>query len=90
MYGKLIAKHVLPADNILDTMVRGPNSHVFFEIVDRHLHAALDQEAGYIGGLVAQFAVGPQHYSCMRRDFIDALNEGLPHAMKSAEGYTGK
>jgi uncharacterized membrane protein YheB (UPF0754 family) len=90
VYGSMVAKNILNAENILDTMIKGPNSDIFFEIVDRHMRESLDAEAGYFGTILAQITIGDAHYNEMRESFIDALNEGLPGAMKDAEGYTEK
>jgi uncharacterized membrane protein YheB (UPF0754 family) len=90
IYGNMVATNILNAENILETMIKGPNSDKFFEIVDRHMRASLDEEAGYFGTILAQATIGSDHYNEMRESFIDALNEGLPEAMKDAEAYTEK
>ena len=71
-------------------MIKGPNSDVFFEIVDRHMHAALDENAGMVGNAMASWAVGLEQYMQMRENFIETVNAGLPAAMELAEDYTDK
>ena len=49
VYGQMVAAHILGFKNIVHTMLKGPNSDIFFEIVDRHMHESLDENAGVIG-----------------------------------------
>ena len=52
VYGTMVAEHVLNSRNMLQCMLKGPDSDIFFEIVDRHMHESLDMNAGLIGSVL--------------------------------------
>ena len=54
MYSKMVSAQILTSNNLLTTMVKGPNSDIFFDIVDKHMHESLDNNAGVIGNTMVR------------------------------------
>jgi len=88
-YGELIAREVVTPRNILDTVLRGPLSDRLFQLVQRHIRKAIDEQAGVVRPIVI-FAVGGEQYHEMKKMVAKKLIERLPDTLMHVERYAGE
>jgi uncharacterized membrane protein YheB (UPF0754 family) len=88
-YGELIAREVVTPRNILDTVLRGPLSDRLFQLVQRHIQKAIDEQAGVVRPIVI-FAVGGEQYHEMKKMVAKKLIERLPDTLMHVERYAGE
>ena len=88
-YGALIASEVVTPRNILDTVLRGPLSDRLFQLVQRHIQKAIDEQAGVVRPIVI-FAVGGEQYHEMKKMVAKKLLERLPDTLMHVERYAGE
>lgn len=88
-YGALIASEVVTPRNILDTVLRGPLSDRLFQLVQRHIQKAIDEQAGVVRPIVI-FAVGGEQYHEMKKMVAKKLIERLPDTLMHVERYAGE
>lgn len=85
-YGALIADEVLTAGNLIEAALRGPLSDRLFELVQRHVHDVVDEQAGIAQPLVV-LAVGSQKYQRMKEEIAAKLIERLPNTLQGVRAY---
>ena len=85
-YGRLMAQRVLTPSAIMESVLRGPLSDRLYDLVQKEIRAAVDEEAGFARPLVVM-AVGSQKYIDMKRDVAAKATERLPEALKHVESY---
>lgn len=87
-YGALIAGEIITPRNVLDAVLRGPLSDRLYEMILKHVHVAVDEQAGLARPLL-MFAVGTAGYEQMKVAVARRLMETLPETMKHVEAYAG-
>lgn len=87
-YGALIAEEVITARNVIEAVLRGPLSDRLYEMILKHVHEAVDQQAGLARPLLV-FAVGTSGYQAMKEAVARRLLERLPETLRHAENYVG-
>lgn len=87
-YGALIAEEVITARNVIEAVLRGPLSDRLYEMILKHVHQAVDQQAGLARPLLV-FAVGTSGYQAMKEAVARRLLERLPETLRHAENYVG-
>lgn len=87
-YGALIAEEIITPRNVLDAVLRGPLSDRLYEMILKHVHAAVDAQAGLARPLLV-FAVGTTGYQQMKEAVARRLMETLPETMRHVEAYAG-
>lgn len=87
-YGALIAEEIITPRNVLDAVLRGPLSDRLYEMILKHVHVAVDEQAGLARPLLV-FAVGTAGYEQMKVAVARRLMETLPETMKHVEAYAG-
>lgn len=85
-YGRLMAQRVLTPSAIMESVLRGPLSDRLYDLVQKEIRAAVDEEAGFARPLVVM-AVGSQKYIDMKRDVAAKVTERLPEALKHVKSY---
>lgn len=85
-YGKLIAKQIITPRNIIEAILHGPMTDNFFNIVQKHTKAAIDQHVG-ISKPVFQTFIGPDQYKEMKERICEGIMENLPDTMDALEEY---
>ena len=88
-YGRLIAAEVVTAGNILDAVLKGPLSDRLFEMIQKHVQRAVDEQAGLARHFVV-FTVGSARYREMKQHIAQEIMQRLPGTMKHVEDYAGK
>ena len=87
-YGALIAEEIITPRNVLDAVLRGPLSDRLYAMILKHVHEAVDQQAGLARPLLV-LAVGSAAYQRMKDDVAQHLMERLPETLRHVEQYAG-
>jgi uncharacterized membrane protein YheB (UPF0754 family) len=75
-YAALLAKDVLTPAAILDSLLTGPMSDKFFEIIQDEIEATIDQQTGVARRIVTTFA--GRQYQAMKQTVADRVLEKIP------------
>lgn len=76
-YAGMVSARILSSRNIIDAILRGPESDCLFEIVSRHTRAAVDAFSGASLPAVV-WAVGGEQYERTKARVCDRLLESVP------------
>lgn len=85
-YGRLIAKEIVTPHNIIDAILRGPLSDHLFNLVQKQVQKAVDDQSGFAKPFVV-FAVGSGEYQQMKRLVAVEIMKRLPDTLKHVETY---
>jgi uncharacterized membrane protein YheB (UPF0754 family) len=85
-YGELIAKQIITPHNIIEEILHGPASDKVIALVQRHVTAMVDEQAGVARPLLA-FAIGSTKYQAIKAVVAQKLVLRLPEALRSVEHY---
>lgn len=85
-YANLIADQLLTPDKIWEAVLQGELSERVFELLQRHVRQAVDEQAGAARPLVA-LLIGSQKYAEMKQAVAEALMRELPQALQSINRY---
>ncbi|MGH8447176.1 MAG: DUF445 domain-containing protein, partial [Solimonas sp.] len=85
-YGNLIADQILTPDKLWEAVLKGPLSDRLFELLQRHVKQAVDEQAGAARPLVAML-IGSQKYMEMKTAVAESLMRELPNALHSINRY---
>jgi len=85
-YGNLIADQILTPAKFWEAVLCGPLSDRLFEVVQRNVKLAVDEQAGAARPLVA-LMIGSKKYNEMKLAVAEALMRELPAALQSVNGY---
>ena len=85
-YGRLIAREIVTPKNIIDAILRGPLSDRLFNMVQKQVQKAIDEQAGVAKPFVV-FAVGSQKYQEMKKRVAQEMLKRLPETLTHIEGY---
>ncbi|MGH8504512.1 MAG: DUF445 domain-containing protein [Stenotrophobium sp.] len=88
-YGRLIAAEIVTAKNILAAVLSGPLSDRLFNMVQKQVQKAVDDQAGIAKPFVV-FAVGSSKYQAMKKMVATEIMQMLPDTMKHVEKYAGE
>jgi uncharacterized membrane protein YheB (UPF0754 family) len=85
-YGSLIANEILTPGNIIEAILKGPQSDRLFELVQRQVQQAIDEELGLAKTFIP-FTIGTQSYLEMKRSAVHRIADRLPQTLRAVEGY---
>jgi len=85
-YGELVAREILTPANIIDAVLVGPRSDRLFDMIQRHVHRMVEENAGLAKPFLV-LAVGTKRYEEMKRLVVRKLMVRLPHTLKHLERY---
>lgn len=85
-YGNLIADQILTPAKFWEAVMQGPLSDRLFEVVQRNVKQAVDEQAGAARPLVA-LVIGSKKYNEMKHAVAEALMRELPVALQSVNRY---
>lgn len=88
-YGSLLAENVLTVRNLITHALNGPLVDQLMQLVERHVSALVDEQAGIAKPLVV-YSVGGLEYRRIKQDVSARLMTQLPYAMLAIEGYAEK
>ncbi len=87
-YGRLIAREIVTPHNIIDAILRGPMSDRLFNLIQKQVQKAVDEQAGVAKPFVV-FAVGSTKYQKMKKLVTQEIIKRLPETLKHVEQYAG-
>ncbi|MGB1581044.1 MAG: DUF445 domain-containing protein, partial [Nevskiales bacterium] len=85
-YGSLVADEILTPANIIRGILNGPMSDRLYELVQKHVRKAVDEQAGFARPLVV-FRVGSRNYQDMKTNVAKKIMEQAPEALKHVQDY---
>jgi uncharacterized membrane protein YheB (UPF0754 family) len=85
-YGSLLAKDILTPSAIMESLLTGPMSDKLFELIQREVSRAVDEQAGITKPIVVM-AVGGRKYQQMKADVAAKVIEKMPEQTAHLEGY---
>lgn len=86
-YAAFFAQQILKPESMIQAILRGPASDQLFQMVHRHLKAAIDDASGY-GKPFLQMAVGTQRYIDIKQSICNRILRRLPLSVSSLYDYT--
>jgi uncharacterized membrane protein YheB (UPF0754 family) len=88
-YGALLAKDVITPAAIMETLLTGPMSDKFFEMVRDEIQKTIDQQTGVVKHVIT-LAVGSQKYNAMKQSTAQRVINKMPEASRQIEGYAAE
>ena len=85
-YGTIIANEIITPANITDAILTGPMSDRLFEMVQRHVQRAVDEQAGIAKPLMV-YRIGSRNYQEMKKIVAERVMERAPEALHEIEEY---
>ena len=85
-YGTMVADEILTPANIIRGILNGPSSDRLYELVQKHVKKAVDEQAGLARPLVV-FRIGSRSYQEMKASVASKIMEHAPEALKHVEEY---
>lgn len=85
-YGTIIANEIITPANITDAILTGPMSDRLFEMVQRHVQRAVDEQAGIAKPLMV-YRIGSRNYQEMKKIVAERVMEKAPEALHEIEEY---
>jgi uncharacterized membrane protein YheB (UPF0754 family) len=88
-YGALLAKDILTPAAIMESLLTGPMSDKFFEIIQEEIQRTVDEQAGLARHFVA-LAVGGRKYQAMKQSIAQRVVERIPETAGMVESYAAE
>jgi uncharacterized membrane protein YheB (UPF0754 family) len=88
-YAALLSERVLTPEHFFDALLNGPYADSLFQLVRRHVHRVVDEQAGPARPLVVM-AVGSRQYEDMKARVVRAIEAELPATMAHAHAYAAE
>lgn len=85
-YGKMIADEVLTPANLIRGILNGPASDQLYELVQRHVRRAVDEQASVARPLLV-FRMGSRNYQEMKRSVAQKIMEHAPETLLHVQDY---
>lgn len=84
-YAALMAREIFTPKAIMESMLTGPSSDRFFDMIQTEISKTIDAQMGFAGRIIS--AVGGRQYIDMKRQVIDSIIEKLPETSGYIEEY---
>lgn len=85
-YAALVSDEILTPANIIRGILQGPSSDRLYDLVQKHIQAAVDQQAGIARPLVV-FRVGSRNYQDMKKTVAAKVMQRAPEALTHVQDY---
>lgn len=86
LYGKQVAERVLSAPVLLNALVTGPKSDKMFTLVDKHVSACMEDQAGYYKSMFL-LSIGSETWIDFRGGVCNEFRKRLPALLTKIRGY---
>ncbi|MHA3022307.1 DUF445 domain-containing protein [Mycobacterium sp. BMJ-28] len=87
-YAALMAREIFTPKAIMESLLTGPMSDKFFDIVQIEIGKTIDSQMGFAGRVIS--AVGGRQYQDMKRQIADSIIERLPETSAYIEQYAAE
>jgi len=88
-YAALLAKDVITPAAILESLLTGPMSDKFYEMIRDEIQATIDEQTGVAKHLII-LSVGSRKYNAMKESIAERVIEKMPEASHKAQAYAAK
>ena len=85
-YAEIVARDVMTVPNILDAVLRGPNSDRLLTMIHQVVRQTIDEQTGVARSLIT-VAVGSEKFVQMKHAAADRAMRHLPHTIMHAQDY---
>ena len=85
-YGALLAKDILTPAAIMDSLLTGPMSDKFFEMIGEEIQKTIDEQTG-VARHVVTLAVGSRTYNAMKQSVAARVVARMPESAHHIEAY---
>jgi uncharacterized membrane protein YheB (UPF0754 family) len=87
-YAHLLSKDVLTPAAILESLLTGPMSDKFFEVIQDEIQRTIDEQTGVAKRIITTFA--GRQYMEMKHTIAERVIERIPEASKHVESYAAE
>lgn len=84
-YSALMAREIFTPKAIMESLLTGPMSDKFFDIIQTEIRTTIDSQLGFAGRIIN--AVGSRQYQDMKQQIAESIIEKLPETSTYIEGY---
>jgi uncharacterized membrane protein YheB (UPF0754 family) len=84
-YSALMAREIFTPKAIMESLLTGPMSDKFFDIIQTEIRTTIDSQLGFAIRIIN--AVGSRQYQDMKQQIADSIIEKLPETSSYIEGY---
>jgi uncharacterized membrane protein YheB (UPF0754 family) len=88
-YAALLAKDIITPAAILDSLLTGPMSDKFYEMIRDEIQNTIDEQTGVARQLIV-LAVGSRKYTAMKKSIAERVIEKMPEASYQAQAYAAE
>ncbi len=88
-YGALLAKDIITPAAIMDSLLTGPMSDKFFEIIRSEIQTTIDQQTGVAKHLIT-LTIGSQRYNAMKQVIAQRVIDNMPETSRQVEAYAAE
>lgn len=87
LYAKQCAERILAAEVLMHALVSGPSSDKMFELVDKHVAACMEDQAGYYKPMFLM-SIGSETWIDFRGGVCAEFRKKIPALLTKIQGYT--
>lgn len=87
LYAKQCADRILAAEVLMHALVNGPSSDKMFELVDKHVAACMEDQAGYYKPMFL-LSIGSETWADFRGGVCSEFRKRLPALLTKIQSYT--
>lgn len=87
-YAALMAREIFTPKAIMESLLTGPMSDKFFDIIQTEIGRTIDSQMGFAGRVIS--AVGGRQYQDMKRQIAGSIIEKLPETSSYIEQYAAE
>jgi uncharacterized membrane protein YheB (UPF0754 family) len=88
-YGALLAKEIITPAAIMDSLLTGPMSDKFFEIIRSEIQTTIDQQTAVAKHLIT-LTIGSQRYNAMKQVIAQRVIDSMPETSRQVEAYAAE
>lgn len=88
LFSHTAAREVLTTENIVLALCRGPNSKNLENLIEHHVHRAMDQQSGNIKPLLVSM-IGAEEWRSIKEDAARIFSKKLEQHLLAAKVYLG-
>ncbi|MBV9362652.1 MAG: hypothetical protein JOY89_00300 [Solirubrobacterales bacterium] len=88
-YSALLAKDIITPVAILDSLLTGPMSDKFYEMIRDEIQKTIDEQTGVATQLIV-LSVGSRKYTAMKKSIAERVIEKMPEASYQAQAYAAE
>ena len=87
-YASLMAREIFTPKAIMESLLTGPMSDKFFDIIQTEISKTIDSQMGFAGRVIN--AVGGRQYQDMKQQIAGSIIEKLPETSSYIEAYAAE